>query len=60
MLKKVVTWHHRAVSAFLCIQKYIYGRGDINKWYVSVAKILGISDRRTVKKWFSLRDTNTM
>ena len=57
MSKKVVTWHHLAVGVFLFLYKDIYGRGDINKWYVNVANVLGISDVSTVHKWFSLCDT---
>ena len=45
--KKVITWHHRAVSAFQYLHKNIYGRGDINNQYVNVANVLGISDVST-------------
>ena len=31
MLKKVITWHHRAVGVFQYLHNDIYGRGDINK-----------------------------
>ena len=48
MSEKVVTWHHQAVSAFLFLHKYIYGRGDINKRYANVEKVLGIADVSTV------------
>ena len=47
MSKKVITWYHRAVSAFQFLHKYIYGRGDINSRYVNVANVLGIADMST-------------
>ena len=48
MSKKVITWHHPAVGAFLFLQKDIYRRGDTNKPYANVANVLGIDDVSTL------------
>ena len=47
MSNKVIKWHHQAVSEFQFIHKKIYGRRDIKKRYVNVAKILDIADVST-------------
>ena len=44
MLNKVITWNHWAVGEFQFLHKDIYGRGDINKRYANIAKVIGIAD----------------
>ena len=44
MSKKVIIWHHWAVSEFQFLHKDIYGRGDINKLSAKFSNVFGISD----------------
>ena len=47
MSKKVITWRHWPVGEFKFLNKDIYGRVYINKRYVNVANVLGITNMST-------------